>query len=45
MDKQKLFNILSLVSKVLKYVFDLLATAKNKSLAFFAGKKLAPPTA
>jgi hypothetical protein len=45
MDKQKLFNILSLVSKVLKYVFDLLATAKNKSLALFTGKKQDPPTA
>ena len=44
MGKEKIFNILSLVNKVLQFIFEALAKAKNKSLAFLKKEKQDPPT-
>ena len=43
MGKEKIFNILTIVNKVLQLVFEALAKAKNKSLAFLTGRRQDPP--
>ena len=43
MGKEKFINILSLVNKVLQFVFEALAKAKNKGLAFLTGRRQDPP--
>ena len=45
MGKEKFINILSLVNKVLQFVFEALAKAKNKGLALLRREKQDPPTA
>ena len=43
MGKEKIINILTLVNKVLQFIFEALAKAKNKGLAFLTGRRQDPP--
>ena len=43
MGKEKIINILTLVNKVLQFIFEALTKAKNKSLAFLTGRRQDPP--
>ena len=43
MDTNKIFNILLIVSKVVKYVVTLIKETKDKTLACFKSNKQDPP--